>query len=100
MREKKWIDSAFNTIFGGDADLRVMDELVNKAKRAVESGEWKEMYVHLEEDYEDFNLQIRGKRLETDEEFSERVLNEIKYEDAQKETRKRIYQELKKEFEG
>lgn len=93
---KQWIQ----TYFAPDTNIRYSDmgyvkPILEKALEEQEKGTWKDIVIDIETDsYGDQIIVLRGKRLETDAEYTQR----IKYEDYQKQVRRKIYEDLKKEF--
>lgn len=93
---KQWIQ----TYFAPDTNIRYSDmgylkPILEKALEEQEKGTWKDIVIDVDTDsYGDQIIVLRGKRLETDAEYEQRT----KYEAYQKQVRRQMYEDLKKEF--
>ena len=69
---------------------------LEKALEEQEKGTWKDIVIDIDVDAGcgDQIIVLRGKRLETDAEYEQRT----KYEAYQKQVRRQMYEDLKKEF--
>lgn len=93
---KQWIDAYFTTSRGiRYSDMEYVQSFVKKALEMQEEGSWKNIIIDIEND-EDLGqfIVLRGKRLETDTEYEQRT----KHEQYQKQVRRKMYEDLKKEF--
>lgn len=85
-------------VFVDDLTHATLDHLewaVKKARAAEQEGTWKNFTTHvIDHSSCEYVIQLLGERLETDEEFRER----IRFTDYQKEVRRQQYEKLKKEF--
>lgn len=94
---KQWIQ----TYFAPDTNIRYSDmgylkPILEKALEEQEKGTWKDIVIDIdvEAGCGDQIIVLRGKRLETDVEYAQRT----KYEAYQKQVRRQMYEDLKKEF--
>ena len=95
--ETRWVSARFNgkKYLSSYSSVKSAMEALQEAMDAETSGEWKDLCLDIEHDYGDSHeLVIRGKRLETDAERAQRENQERAAEDY----RRKMYEQLKKEF--
>lgn len=95
MKEQKKtiVDEVIVDIKSG-IDVNDFLEIIERTKCKMISNGFDENRITLEL-YSDF-VEFTGKRLETDEEYSERLGNA----EEEKSERRKLYEKLRKEFEG
>lgn len=99
-----------NQTFAEISDYTSVEELatlLENARCAMIDGSWREIYFNNEIYYDSSSASLVGKRLETDQEFKDRLAKEAKekikkskQETIKAEKEKAEYERLKKKFEG
>jgi hypothetical protein len=90
--------------FTQDIELQItlndIIEQLTELKDVLEKKGITECWLDIDSGYSNYTTSIKGFRLETDEEFQTRIdaVNRIK--NKQKESRRKQYEKLRKEFEG
>ena len=94
---KQWIQ----TYFAPDTNIRYSDmgylkPILEKALEEQEKGTWKDIIIDVDTAAScgEQIIVLRGKRLESDAEYEQRAKNEA----YQKQVRRQMYENLKKEF--
>lgn len=87
--------------FTSELDGKTLEEIKEYCDTILNkhAGKINSIYVNTEDSWDSSNLQLWGKRLETDTEYESRMKNAQIREDREKEKRRFEYSELKKEFE-
>lgn len=92
-----------NDTFGTIYDYEGLDpalELLLRAKRARDAGEWEDIGLNIREEYGSFEIEVYGKREETDAERKNREKREADFARRTDEIERENYERLKKKFEG
>lgn len=90
--------------FTQDICLQItLDDIIlqlTETKDALEKKGITECWLDIDSGYSNYTTSIKGYRLETDEEYNMRIDTENKTKNKEKESRRKQYEKLRKEFEG
>jgi putative ubiquitin-RnfH superfamily antitoxin RatB of RatAB toxin-antitoxin module len=90
--------------FTQDICLQItLDDIIlqlTEIKDALEKKGITECWLDIDSGYSNYTTSIKGYRLETDEEYNKRIELTESLKNKEKESRRKQYEKLRKEFEG